>query len=73
MNTLEAVFTFWNKHGTKALGSLSTFFAGLQAATLVMGDILSPKQIAVVAGINAALGLWTVKRGFSNTANQAQP
>jgi hypothetical protein len=70
MKSIEAFIAFWGKHGTKALGGAATFFAGLQAAIAVMGNVFTPKTVAIVAGVNAALGIWTVKRGFSNSRAQ---
>lgn len=77
MNIFEQALAFWDKHGTKALGSFQTFLGGLQAAVLVMNpappaEPLVPwKVMALVAGANAALGVWTVRRGFTNTAKEA--
>lgn len=70
MKTIESLLAFWAAHGTKALGALATLFAGLQVGVAVMGDQVSPSVVGWIAGINAALGAWTVKRGFTNSANQ---
>jgi hypothetical protein len=77
MNTLRDLFEFWNAHGTKALGSLATLIASLQTAVLVMNadpahPIVSGKTVILLAGLNAFLGAWTVKRGYFNSA-QNQP
>jgi hypothetical protein len=76
MRTLIALFDFWNAHGTKALGTLATFVAGLQTAVLAMTPappaepIVPYNVMMLIAGLNAALGVWTVKRGFYNSATQ---
>ena len=69
MKFLESLFLFWNSHGTKALGSLSTFFSGLTsaAALLAEGGHIGTRTVAYIAATNIALGVWTVKRGFSNS------
>lgn len=76
MKTFRALFRFWNRHGTKALGSISAFLASAQTAVLVMNPappadpMFSAKQLAILAGLNAFFGAWTVKRGYFNSANQ---
>jgi hypothetical protein len=68
MNSFESFLVFWGRHGTKVLGSVSTFLSGIQAAMLVMDDIFTKREVAIVSGISVAFGAWTVKRGYSNTA-----
>ena len=69
MSIFKQAVTFWGSHGTKALGSVATFLASAQTAALVMNPSpLDPKQMAWLAGANAFVGAWTVKRGFSNSA-----
>lgn len=74
MKTLEALIVFWASHGTKALGSLSTFFSGLTsaAALLTEGGHISTRTVAYIAAANIALGVWTVKRGFANSRVAAE-
>lgn len=67
------IVDFWTNHGTKALGTIATIVAGLQTGILAMtppppaAPFVPYKVMMLVAGLNAALGVWTVKRGFSNT------
>lgn len=69
MNFLESFIVFWSAHGTKMLGSLSTFFSGLTSATALLaeGGHISTRTVAYIAAANIALGVWTVRRGFSNS------
>lgn len=74
MNIFEQAAAFWDSHGTKALGTIATLLASAQTAVLVMNPSpLDPKQMAWLAGANAFVGAWTVKRGFFNSAQQPPP
>ena len=72
MNIFEQALSFWNAHGTKALGTLATLLASAQTAALVMNPSpLTPEHMAWLAGANAFIGAWTVKRGFFNSGQRA--
>lgn len=58
---------FWDKHGTKILGYLAAFVAGVQGAAAVMTPPPFPPLVSVLlAGVNVTLGVATVKRGYTN-------
>lgn len=66
---MNKLITYWDSHGTKILGTVAGFCAGVQTAAAIMTpNPLSPHQQLVLAGINMALAGWTVKRGFENSA-----
>jgi uncharacterized YccA/Bax inhibitor family protein len=70
-------FTTWKgwyaSHGTKILGALSTAFSSVVAYLALISSspdfdlLVTPKQFAVLALINAALGGAMFKRGFTNS------
>jgi len=78
MKTLEALITFWGLHGTKALGSLASFFGAVQTAALAMNavdpahPIISVRNQILLAGLSTLFGALTIRRGFTNTASQPQ-
>lgn len=67
MKYFNALASFWKLHGTKVLGTAATIVAGAQAGALVLDDMLAPGTHKILAALNAALGVWTIKRGFSNS------
>jgi hypothetical protein len=76
MTIFQSLYVFWVSNGTKVLGSISAFLGSVQTAMLVMtppppaDPMFTAKQMAIVAGLNAFFGAWTVKRGFVNSSNQ---
>lgn len=71
---VNALIAFWRGHGTKILGTVAAFVAGVQgAASIMTPNPLTPHQALLLAGLNAALALWTVKRGFENSAQNVAP
>jgi hypothetical protein len=65
--------TYWELHGTKVLGSLTTVLGVVQSALPQLDGIISHKTyvlaqffLAIVTGV---LGAFTVRRGFVNSAN----
>lgn len=64
------IANLWASHGTKVLGYGALFVAGVQGASAVMTPPpFSPIQMALLAGLNMMLGAFTIKRGYTNTAN----
>lgn len=67
----------WSDHGTKYLGSAIAGIAALQLASTQVQLLLSTLQYAwfqiLTSVVLAVLGSLTVKRGFSNTANEPAP
>jgi hypothetical protein len=69
----------WRQHGTKVLAGISTAFSSVVAYLALISaspdfDLLvTPRQFAVLAMINAALGGGMFKRGFTNSQNAAKP
>lgn len=67
---------WYSAHGTKFLAGLATAFSSLVAYLALISaspdfDLLvTPRQFAVLAMINAALGGGLFKRGFTNSANK---
>lgn len=58
---------FWDNNGTKVLGYLAAFVAGVQGAAAVMTPPPFPPLVSVLlAGVNVTLGVATVKRGYTN-------
>lgn len=65
---------WYKNHGTKFLGGLAAAFSSLVAYLALISSspdfdlLVTPRQFAVLAMINAALGGGLFKRGFTNTA-----
>lgn len=72
MNIFEQASAYWDAHGTKMLGGLTAFFAGLQAAAALQPNLFNSTVRATIAATNAGLGVWTVKRGKYNSDQIAQ-
>lgn len=53
----------WNNHGTKILGTAQA----LLSAWLLIPDLFSPGWLKWAHAVNAALGVFTVQRGISNS------
>lgn len=64
---------FYNSHGTKILGLTATAFSSVVAYLALISSspdfdlLVTPKQFAILAMINAVLGGAMFKRGFTNT------
>lgn len=59
----------WDAHGTKILGYVGAFVAGVQGAAAVMTPPPFPPIVVVLlAGLNVTLAAATVKRGYTNSA-----
>lgn len=60
--------TFWRENGTKVLGYVAAFVAGVQGAAAVMTpQPFSGTTMALLAGLNVMLGVATAKRGYTNS------
>lgn len=76
MNIFEQALAFWDSHGTKALGSISSMLGAAQTAALAMNAVdpehpfISVRAMILLSGAATFFGTWTIKRGFYNTANQ---
>lgn len=63
---------FWDEHGTKILGYLAAFVAGVQGAAAVMTPSPFPPLVVVLlSGLNVMLGVATIKRGYTNDKAEA--
>lgn len=80
--SMDRLRTLYRLHGTKLLGSAAALVAtvsGVLATLTALPQtqvLLTPKQFAIMAMVNAALGVLTIKRGFSNSmsaSNETQP
>ena len=56
---------YWKKHGTKMLGSATALVNGWQA----IPGLVAAGNLKWWQAIGVALGVMTVNRGFTNTAN----
>lgn len=74
MNFFEQAAAFWDSHGTKVLGSLSSVLGAAQTAAIAMNAVdqahpfLSVRAMILLSGAATFFGTWTIKRGFYNTA-----
>jgi uncharacterized membrane protein (DUF4010 family) len=72
---MNKLIEFYKSHGTKILGSLLSATATTQAILAAVTSmpeftlLVTPKQFATLSVVNVALGVFTIKRGFTNTKN----
>jgi hypothetical protein len=65
----QKLHSYWTAHGTKLLGSITAFAGSVQTA-IVTGLMEVPKGYKnAIALAVIALGVATVRRGFTNSAN----
>lgn len=69
----------YRNHATKVLGALAALNGMATALLAVLSAspdvrfLLPPRQFAYLAITNAVIGVFTIKRGFTNTRNAATP
>lgn len=70
---------WWRSHGTRILGGVATAFSSLVAYLALISSspdfdlLVTPKQFAILAMVNAVLGGAMFKRGFTNSQNAPKP
>ena len=63
---MNKLLSWWRGHGTKILGSATALIPTL----LAIDDLIPPAQRKWWLTAAALLGVLTVNRGFTNSANQ---
>lgn len=66
---LRGVWSFWDTHGTRLLGVISTLYSILAAVVVAVADPGS-KISAALLGLGAAFGIVTHARGQTNVVKQ---
>lgn len=61
---MNTIIGWWTGHGTKILGTVASIVAGL----LLVPDLIPKGQVRWWQAASIVLGVLTVKRGFTNSA-----
>lgn len=67
---LRGVWAFWDTHGTRLLGVVSTLYSLCAALVIALSEPNSKVAAAIVA-VGGALGWMTTARGNTNAAQKA--
>lgn len=71
---MDRLIQYWEDNGTKILGTAAAMFAAFVGALAVQTAnpgspvLVTPTQFAWLSIGNVVIGVWTAKRGFTNTA-----